>query len=109
MIKMKVAITSTGNTLDSLLNQHFGRCEYFVVYDTDTKGLEIFPNPYKNMEEGAGYSAVQLLAEKGVHKVISGEFGLKVKPILDSRKIQMIILKNPNKRISGILELLNHY
>lgn len=106
---MKAAITSTGNTLDSLLDQHFGRCEYFVVYDTETRSIEFLPNPYKTLEEGAGYSAVQLLATKGVNKVISGEFGLKVKPILDSRKMQMIILKDPNKRINGILELLNHY
>ncbi len=106
---MKAAITSTGNTLDSLLDQHFGRCQYFVVYDTDSKSIEFLPNPFKTMEEGAGYSVVQLLVSKGVNKVISGEFGLKVKPILDSHKIQMIIIKDPNKRINGILELLNHY
>jgi predicted Fe-Mo cluster-binding NifX family protein len=44
---MKVAITSTGNTTDSKLDQRFGRCSYFVIYDQETKGIEFIPNPGK--------------------------------------------------------------
>ena len=32
---MKIGISSTGNTMSSLLDARFGRCAYFVVYDTD--------------------------------------------------------------------------
>lgn len=105
---MKSAITSTGNSLESLLDQRFGRCEYFVVYDSVSKILEFIPNPNKISEEGAGVSAVQLLAARGIQKVISGEFGLKVKPLFDSHRIQMIILKHPEKTIKDILEFLTH-
>jgi predicted Fe-Mo cluster-binding NifX family protein len=49
---MIVAITSTGNLPDSKIDQRFGRCEYFVIYNTETKGMEIIPNPYKDAEEG---------------------------------------------------------
>ena len=31
---MKVAITSTGDNLESKLDQRFGRCGYFIIYDT---------------------------------------------------------------------------
>jgi predicted Fe-Mo cluster-binding NifX family protein len=105
---MKVAISSTGNTLDSLLDLSFGRCAYFVVYDTETKAMEYIPNPYKDAEEGAGTASVQLLASRFVNKIISRDFGLKIKPLLDSMRIQMIVLKETEITISKIIGMLNH-
>jgi predicted Fe-Mo cluster-binding NifX family protein len=78
------------------------------VYDTDTKGIEFIPNPNKDAQEGAGPASVQLVASRGVQKVISGEFGIKIKSLLDSLKIQMVILKQPEKSIQEILDMLNH-
>ena len=105
---MKVAITSTGNTLDSTLDQRFGRCTCFVIYNTETKGIEFIPNPNRDAEEGAGPASVQIVASKGVEKVISGEFGFKIKSLFDSLKIQMIVLKEQEKKISEIIDMLNN-
>jgi len=104
---MKVAITSTGNSLDSTLDQRFGRCGFFIIYDTDAKGMEFIPNPNKDAQEGAGPASVQLVASRNVQKIISGEFGIKIKSLLDSLKIQMVVLKEPEKTIGEIIELLN--
>jgi predicted Fe-Mo cluster-binding NifX family protein len=103
---MKVAITSSGNTLDSVLDQRFGRCAFFVVYDTESKATEFIPNSNKDADEGAGPASVQLIASRKVQKIISGEFGFKIKPLLDSLKIQMIIIKDPQKKISEIIAML---
>lgn len=105
---MKVAITSTGNTLDSTLDQRFGRCTCFVIYNTETKGIEFVPNPNRDVQEGAGPASVQIVASKEVEKVISGEFGFKIKSLFDSLKIQMIVLKEPEKRISDIIDMLDN-
>ena len=105
---MKIAITSTGNSLESKLDQRFGRCGFFVIYDTETRGMEFIPNPNKDIEEGAGPASVQLVASRNVQKIVSGEFGIKIKSLLDSLKIQMIILKQPEKSISEIIEILNN-
>lgn len=105
---MRVAITSQGNSLESKVDQRFGHCRYFVIYDSQTKTIEIIPNPYSEAEEQAGTLAVKLLSSKNVNKIISGEFGIKVKPILDSLNIQMIIYKNQNIAIGEIIEMLNH-
>jgi predicted Fe-Mo cluster-binding NifX family protein len=94
---MKVAITSTGNTLESNVDQRFGRCAYFVIYDSESKSVEYIPNPNKQISEGAGPASVQILAERGVHKIVSGDFGLKVKPLLHSFKVQMIVIKHTPK------------
>jgi len=105
---MKVAITSTGNTLESKLDKRFGRCSYFVIYDLETKGLEFIPNPNKDAQEGAGPASVQIVASRNVQKIISGEFGIKIKSLLDSLKIQMIVIKEPEKKIEEIIKMLNN-
>jgi len=105
---MKVAITSIGNNLESKLDQRFGRCSYFVIYDLETKGIEFIPNPNRDVLEGAGPASVQLIASRNVSKIISGEFGMKVKSLLDSLKIQMIVLKEPEKKIEEIIDMLNN-
>ncbi|HNR40769.1 MAG TPA: NifB/NifX family molybdenum-iron cluster-binding protein [Bacteroidales bacterium] len=104
---MKVAITSTGNTTDSKLDQRFGRCSYFVIYDQETGGIEFIPNPGKEASDGAGPAAVQLVASRNVQKIVSGEFGIKIKSLLDSLKIQMIIIRDPDRKIEEIINMLN--
>jgi predicted Fe-Mo cluster-binding NifX family protein len=104
---MKIAITSTGDTLASKLDQRFGRCSYFVIFDTETRGMEFLPNPNKDAQEGAGPASVQLVASKNVDKIISGEFGIKIKSLVDSLKIQMIVLKQPEKSIKEVIDMLN--
>lgn len=103
---MKVAITSTGNSPGSKLDQRFGRCAYFVVFDTDTRSMEFIPNPNKDVLEGAGPASVQLVASKDVKKIVSGEFGFKIKPLLDSLRIQMVVYKEPDRTVQEIIEML---
>ena len=104
---MKVAITSTGNTLNSKLDQRFGRCSFFVICDTETGGTEFIPNPNKDALNGAGPASVQIVASRNVSKIISGEFGIKIKSLLDSLKIQMIVIKEPEKSIQELINMLN--
>lgn len=105
---MKIAITSTGNNPEAKLDSRFGRCSYFAVFDTESLSTEFIPNPNKENVEGAGPASVQLVASKGVKKVVSGEFGAKVKSIFDSLQIQLVVLNDTEKKISDIIELLNH-
>jgi len=105
---MKTVITATGNNLDATIDSHFGRCAYFIFYDSITKGIEFLPNPNKDMIDGAGLAAVNLINSRKVEQIITGELGSKVKPLLDSLKIQVIIYKNKEKNIQDIITLLNH-
>ena len=105
---MKIAITSTGNSPEAKLDSRFGRGLFFVIYDTVSHSTEFIPNPYIENIEGAGLASANLIASKGAEKVVSGEFGAKVKSLFDSMKIKLVILKDPEKRINSIIELLNH-
>ena len=105
---MKTAISSTGNTLDSKLDQRFGRCAYFVIFDKASGSVEFLPNPNKDADEGAGPASVQLVAGRQVQKIISGEFGIKIKSLLDSLSIQMIVIKDNSKSVGEIIEMLKN-
>lgn len=106
---MRVAITALRSSLESRIDNHFGRSAYFVIYDKERKSIEFFPNPFLSMTEGAGAAAVQLLADRGVSQIVSGEFGYKIKALIDSLRIQMIILKESDKTIQEIIDLLDKH
>ena len=105
---MKVAIASTGNTLDSNIDSSFGRCAWFIIIDTENGAMEFIPNINRDIEEHAGRNAVELVSTRNVSMIVSGEFGIKIKPMLDSMHIQMVVIKDSEKRISHIIELLNN-
>ena len=86
---MKIAISSEGMNAESLLDSRFGRCTAFAIYDTETQDLNFIENPNKDAEEGAGPASVSLVANQGVKRIISGEFGFKIKGLLNDLKIEM--------------------
>lgn len=102
---MKVAITSQGADNSALIDSRFGRCAYFVIYDTESRETQFLENPNQNSEQGAGPASVGFIANYGVNKAVSGEFGVKIKGMLDDLGIQMIIMKEA-KSIADIIELL---
>ena len=85
-----------------MLDARFGRCAYFAIYDTDSKEFTFFENPAKDSESGAGPAAVAFVAKQGISKIVSGEFGMKIKGILESLNIEMISVKD-NKTITEII------
>lgn len=105
---MKVAIASTGNTPESNVDLKFGRCSCYIIYDTESRSTEYLPNPHKSDEDSAGTSAVQLMISRNVTKIIAGEFGFRIKGLLDSLKIQLIVVKDRSRTVKEILELLNN-
>jgi predicted Fe-Mo cluster-binding NifX family protein len=105
---VRIAITSTGNSTDSFLDHRFARCAFFIFYDTESEAIEIIPNPNKDLEEMAGPASVEFVASKMATKIVSGEFGVKIKPLLDSMKIQLIVVKNKKIKVSEIIQMLNH-
>ena len=105
---MKVAIASIGNTLEANIDTSFGRCTWFIIVDTESGGMEFIPNTNRDMEEHAGKAAVELVATRNIEMIVSGEFGMKIKPLLDSMHIQMVVTEDAEKRVSDIIALINN-
>lgn len=105
---MIVAITSTGNSLESFIDPRFGRCSYFIFYNTETKESVFQPNPFKDNDEGVGVAVVDWISAFSCSKIISGQFGMKIKPLLDESRIQLILVNDPELTIRQIINLLDH-
>lgn len=103
---MKTVITSTGNKLSSAFDLRFGRAAYFCVLDSETGKTSFHENEHLNDGHGAGTKAAEKMAELGVTKVISGDFGPKAKELLDKLNIQMVIIQDDNNTIKNLVTKL---
>ena len=72
---MKICITSEGGNLDSKVGPRFGRCQNFIIADTDTLEFEAIGNPNIESMGGAGIQSAQLVASKQVKAVVTGNVG----------------------------------
>ena len=72
---MKLGIPSSGTDLNDEIDSRFGRCEYFIVVETETMDIEGMENPFKSASQAAGIRAVEFLAKKGVEMVITTNLG----------------------------------
>lgn len=86
---MKVCISSSGNSLDSKMDPRFGRAAYFVIADTDTMEPEIIENSAAASGGGAGITSGQLMVDKGVTAVITGNVGPNAMNVLKAANIEI--------------------
>jgi len=87
---MKIAVSSTGPTLDDAVEARFGRCPYFLIIDPDTLDLEALPNANISLGGGAGIQSAQTMANKGVSVILTGNCGPNAFRVFGSAGIQVI-------------------
>ena len=95
---MKIAVTSTGPTLDDKVEARFGRCAYFLIVDTDTMQSEALENPNIALGGGAGIQSAQLMSEKGVIAVLTGNCGPNAFNVFGQAGVQVIVGVNGSVR-----------
>jgi predicted Fe-Mo cluster-binding NifX family protein len=95
---MKIAISSTGKTLDSPLDPRFGRCAWFLVIDPADMRYEVFDNQSAAQGGGAGIQAAQFLADKNVSAVITGHVGPNAVQTLSAGGIEIFAEQQGNIR-----------
>ncbi|VAX22843.1 hypothetical protein MNBD_IGNAVI01-2104 [hydrothermal vent metagenome] len=103
---MKIIVTSTGKQLSSPFDLRFGRAAYLCLYDEKTGEINFIENKNAETNAGVGIQTAEKMAELGVGKVISGDFGPKAKSLLDKFNIQMVVLQNGNNTIQDIINKL---
>ena len=87
---MKICITAQGDNLDSVVDPRFGRCLYFIIMDTDTSEYEAVCNPSVSTTGAAGIQSGQLVAEKGVKTVLTGNVGPNAFTALQAAGINIV-------------------
>jgi predicted Fe-Mo cluster-binding NifX family protein len=72
---MMVCVTSTGESLDDAIDPRFGRCAFFLFVDTDTLEYSAERNGFVELSGGAGIQAGQMVAQRGISAVLTGNVG----------------------------------
>jgi predicted Fe-Mo cluster-binding NifX family protein len=98
---MKVALSTKNN----MITEHFGHCDYFVVYDIDQneiKGSTLIKNP----PHQKGYLP-KFLKEQGVDVVIAGGIGQMAVNLLNDLGVECYM--NVQGDVDTVIEkYLNH-
>lgn len=87
---MKIAVSSTGQTLDSAVEARFGRCPYFLIVNPATLEFEAIANANAELGGGAGIQSAQFIAEKGASIVLTGSCGPNALQVFEKAGIQVV-------------------
>ncbi len=87
---MKIAITSMGAKLEDKVDPRFGRCHYFILFDTDTNKFEAMENTGAQGMGGVGIQSGQIMADKGVEIVLTGSCGPNAFQTLQAAGIKVV-------------------
>lgn len=110
---MKICISSKGDSVDSIMDPRFGRAAYFAIMDIDTMESEIIKNSAAASGGGAGITSGQMMADKGVEAVITGNVGPNAMNVLKAAKIEIYrgesvsVQENVEKYKKGLLEKIS--
>jgi len=87
---MRIAVTSTGESLISEVDPRFGRAAFFIVCDTDTMDFVAIEN--ENVAGGAaGIGSAKRVIDEGVEAVLTGNCGPNAQRTLDAAGVKLYI------------------
>jgi predicted Fe-Mo cluster-binding NifX family protein len=90
-LTMKIAVSSSGKDLDSMIDPRFGRCAYFLLVETDDMSFEVFDNQSIASGGGAGIQSAQFISSKGAKAVITGNCGPNAVKTLAAAGIEVFL------------------
>ena len=85
--KMKIAVAASSKTAKASVSNMAAKCSYYLIFDNKGKLTEVIDNPYRNTIRGAGPSAANFLAQRGITIVIAGNFGSKMVNTLENKGV----------------------
>jgi predicted Fe-Mo cluster-binding NifX family protein len=86
----KICVTSSGPTLDSMVDPRFGRCAYFIIADPETLDFEAVSNEAAMTSGGAGIRAAQTVTSKSIEAVLTGSVGPNAFPALKDAGVRIL-------------------
>lgn len=86
---MKIVISAKGKNLTDAVDPRFGRCEYFIVFDTETKEFTASENENKERGGGAGIQSARFVVESGATRLLTGKVGPKAEEVLKAGNIDV--------------------
>ncbi len=86
---MVIIISSQQDSMDSPVDQRFGRCHWLIKVNTETEVWEALPNPGVSQSGGAGVAAAQFVIDQAAAVVVSGDFGPNAAAAFRAANVEM--------------------
>ncbi len=102
---MKICVTSVSGNLDAQVDPRFGRCQYFMIVDSESMQFEPVPNLAVTSGSGAGIQAAQTIASKKAQVLITGNVGPKAFQALSAARIT--IITGASGKVRAVIEKYN--
>ena len=87
---MKLAISAMGRDLDAQVDPNFGRCQCFIIVDSDTLDFEAIENPNIGLMSRAGIQSGQMMADRSVRVILTGNIGPNAFQTLSAAGVQVM-------------------
>lgn len=86
----KVAVTSTGQELESQMDSRFGRCAYFAVVDP-SGSMSVVSNDARELSNGAGIQAAKQIIDMKIGTVVTGDVGPNAFRVLSAAGVRVFV------------------
>ena len=95
---MDICITATSDNLDSMMDERFGRCKYFIFVDPATLQFRAVQNTAVNDSGGAGIAAATMVLKSTPAAIITGIIGGNAMEVLKAASARVFTCKNTTVR-----------
>ncbi|MCK5732466.1 MAG: NifB/NifX family molybdenum-iron cluster-binding protein [Tenericutes bacterium] len=109
---MIIALPTKTSGEKSFISEHFGRCNFFYIYNTDTEIGEVYVNVNKDGQGGVGIKSVEFLLKHKINTLITPRVGEKAMNLLSGTDVKLymstdkIVKENIASLINGELKEL---
>jgi len=103
---MKIAIPSSENSRESLINNNLGRSPFITIYDEETKKYSFIENIGYSIRDGSGLKAAEIIIQNKVDILLTMEIGQKAYSILMKEHIDIHLLNSGGTVKSAINKYL---
>lgn len=85
----------------SFISDHFGRCNFFYVFDTELHKGEVYINKFKDAQGGVGIKSAEFVLGKNADVLITPQVGEKALNVLQSANLK--IYKSTDQIVKDII------
>jgi predicted Fe-Mo cluster-binding NifX family protein len=96
--ELRIAIAAEADHAEAPVSAVAARAPHILIFDAAGSMVESYKNPVAANPGGAGPALARWLAEKKVGTLVAGDFGAKLVPALEERKIAAVKASGPAAR-----------
>ena len=85
--KMKIAVAAGSKNAKSSVSNMAAKCPYYLIFNDKGALIEIIDNPHRDASGGAGPSAANFLAQRGIDIIVAESFGSKMVNTLENKGV----------------------